>query len=142
MTGRTALIVFFILVFGWVFVAALYEIWRRLLLRIRGRRVLAEIVRFETHEDTEGVPHHHPVVSFTLQDGTRATAESPTGTPHTRAGWTGDRIEIVYDPRRPKTIAVPSLDPGHTGLGTIVVMVLLAAAAAKAVVTLALEIAS
>jgi hypothetical protein len=142
MTTKTVLGIAFILMLTLVFAGAVHEIWRRLGLRIRGRRTVAKVVRFEMRQDTDGAPRYFPVVSFTLPDGTKATAEAPTGTPHTSHGRIGERVTIIYNPRRPTTIAIPSLDPGHTGFGTIAAMSICAAAAAHGVVTLALEITS
>ncbi|MGW0698735.1 DUF3592 domain-containing protein [Streptomyces sp. NPDC002867] len=140
MTAETALGIFFILVLVLVFAGAVHEAWRRLGLLSRGVRTVAEVVGFEMQKDTDGTPRYFPVVAFTLPDGTKARAEASTGTPRETQGRVGDRVEIIYDRRRPKTIAVPSLDPGHTAFGTIATMVICAAGAAYGVVKLALEI--
>ncbi|WP_137993957.1 DUF3592 domain-containing protein [Streptomyces vilmorinianum] len=140
MTSKTVLGVFFILMFGFVLVAAVHESWRRIRLRGRGVRATARIVRFERSEDTDGTPRYSPVVSFTLPDGSEISAESPTGTPHTETGSVGDLVEIVYDRHRPQHVYLPALDPGYGGYGSILTMGILAVLAIAALVTLTREL--
>ncbi|MFE4589537.1 DUF3592 domain-containing protein [Streptomyces laurentii] len=140
MTTKTTLGITFILMFAFVFVGAMYEIWRRLGLLIRGVRTTAKIVGVETRPDTDDEPRHFPVVEFTLPDSTTITVEARTGASDSAGLRPGTSIDIVYDRRKPEVVVIDSLDPGFTSFGTLAALFVCAIAAAYAVAELALEI--
>ena len=85
--------IFFALVFS-------YIPFKLLLLRQRGVRALARVVRLEVHVDSEGGREYHPVVAFTLPDGTEVEAETDH---EVSSAKPGSFIYVFYNPCEPTT---------------------------------------
>ncbi|POX56123.1 hypothetical protein C3489_06730 [Streptomyces sp. Ru71] len=94
-------------------------------LRRRGVTARARIVRHEVRRDDEGARYHHPVASWTTQDGRECTHASRfgRGTVAPRYG-VGATVVVRYDPTKPSRFIIqgwdtPTVDRLFTVLGAV-----------------------
>lgn len=81
---------------------------RKFRLRSRGRWIEARLLRVREDDDGEGGARFYPVVSFTPPGGVEVVAESPhyKTYPPRSGSFPDDRIDVLYDPRKPERIEV------------------------------------
>lgn len=86
------------------------------------------VVAMQTHQragwtqNDDNQPWYHPVVEYTLPDGSPIRAESATGAKPAPAK-VGDDIALYYDPAAPEEMMVDAglASPGMTGTGFVVI---------------------
>ncbi|MFE7955026.1 DUF3592 domain-containing protein [Streptomyces sp. NPDC057413] len=100
------------LTIGAVFLAfGLYGLRRAAALRERGVTTRGRIVRHEIHRSDEGARYHHPVATWTTEDGSPCTHRSRFGRGRVTPGFApGAEVMIRYDPTNPARFTIQGWD--------------------------------